>query len=182
MRCWICSCGPRGSPRQGVRDPPGSFSNSWKSPGTWPCSASRCFFSDKATATLRRSCQKTCLSRRSRRLRAALALSTSIETSTAEAVCKGDSEKKALLRANGCCCLLFVFVFVCVVFFDTRREACTRSGHGGHYSTHNNSLAEKQAERLSLHGWQKATLSDAHKLAPTFTAPSARLCRTPGAS
>ena len=57
-----------------------------------------------AISTLRRSCRRNHLSRRSRSQRAALALSTSIETSSAEAVCKGDTEKKALLRANGSSC------------------------------------------------------------------------------
>ena len=47
-----------------------------------------CFFSDRAIAA-RRSCRRSCLSRRSRRLRAALTLSTSITTSTAEAVSTG---------------------------------------------------------------------------------------------
>ena len=31
VRCWTRSCGSRGSPRQGGRDPPGSSSYSWKS-------------------------------------------------------------------------------------------------------------------------------------------------------
>ena len=33
VHCWTISCGPRGSPRQGGREPPGSSSYSWKSSG-----------------------------------------------------------------------------------------------------------------------------------------------------
>ena len=100
---------PRGLLRQGGWRPLGSSSNNWKSSGwevgsrgSWPYSTSRtsphlalsfhrplelwCFFSDRAIATLRRPCRKNCLSRHSRRLRAALTLSTSIMTSTAEAI------------------------------------------------------------------------------------------------
>ena len=100
-------------------------------PRTSPCSASRThlpgpvlpmtllrcgtFVSDRAIATLRRSCRRNCLSRRSHSLRAALTLSTSITASTAEAVSTRRLIKMGTLAGNGLglLWLLVVGLWVC---------------------------------------------------------------------
>ena len=82
-----------------------------------------CCISARATATLRRSCRKNCLSRRSRRLRAApLTLSTS--RSTAEGTEKFATKQSNLVES---CCVV-------VEYSSVKRVFCFTSKRNSHFS------------------------------------------------
>ena len=97
-------------------------------PTTRPCPFSDllevwCFFSGRAIATLRRSCRRNCLSRRSRRLRAALTLSTFI-MSTAEAIfVQGDTQQ----TSRHSCGKMLLLLFLLLLFRTRARSAMCMS-------------------------------------------------------